>query len=106
MLETLVGLLERIIGESSMKDTTKYLIGLFAALCLSLAANLFHFLRRVTCMDCFFPYGLPFTFFREGGEGGGGGFVWLGFVGDLLVIIIIGAAIGSVWSWYSGRKLK
>jgi hypothetical protein len=67
---------------------------LLAAVFLGLV-NLLHFLRPVTCWDCFFPYGLPFTFFREGGYAGGGGVVWSGMALDLLVLFALGAAISS-----------
>jgi hypothetical protein len=89
--------------ECSMKNATKYAISLLAALALFVALNLFHFLRPVTCWDCFFPYGLPFTFFREGGFAGGRGFVWRGLLGDLFVVFVLGAVIGSVWTWFSEK---
>ena len=34
---------------------------------LYIVVNLGHFLRPVNCGDCFFPYGVPFTFYQEGG---------------------------------------
>jgi hypothetical protein len=52
--------------------------------------NLSNFLRPVTCWDCFFPYGIPFTFFREGGFAGGGGIVWIGATGDAAIVLSFG----------------
>ncbi len=49
--------------------------------------------RGVLCDDCFQPYGLPFTFFIGGGFGGGGGIVWTGITGDLLTVVVCGAAV-------------
>jgi hypothetical protein len=60
--------------------------------------NLIHFLRPVNCWDCFFPYGLPFTFFHEGGFAGGGG-----LLAHLLIALIVGAAIGPAWIGFSER---
>lgn len=59
--------------------------------------NYFNLTRPVDCADCFFPYGAPFTFFRDGGFAGGGGIVWSGVVFDLLAVIAVGVALGSVW---------
>lgn len=66
--------------------------------------NMFHFLRPVDCADCFFPYGLPFTFYREGGFAGGEGFVWGGVAGNLLVVLGSGAIFGWIWNWFLQRK--
>jgi len=49
--------------------------------------------RRNACWDCFAPHGRPFAYFREGGFGGGGGYVWGGIAGDFLAILAVGAAI-------------
>jgi hypothetical protein len=69
-------------------------------------ANFQNFSRTVTCFDCFFPYGLPFTFFREGGYAGGGGLVWRGVVADCLVVSVCGIAVGQVWKRVSARRLQ
>jgi hypothetical protein len=45
------------------------------------------------------PYDLPFTFFQEGGEDGGGGFVWTGVAGALLIVLGSGVALGWSWKW-------
>jgi hypothetical protein len=82
-------------GRGSVKTPTKYVASLFVSVVLFAALNLVHFLRPEICSDCFFPYGVPFTFFKEGGYGGGGGFVWYGFLGDVLVVCAVGAALGS-----------
>jgi hypothetical protein len=80
-----------------MKKEAKYFIGLLAAFSVFVAVNLIHFLRP------FFPHGLPFTFFYEGGFAGGRGFVWRGLLGDLFTLLIVGTAIGSAWIWFSER---
>ncbi|MBZ5549747.1 MAG: hypothetical protein LAO22_17615 [Acidobacteriia bacterium] len=60
--------------------------------------NIANFLRPVWCADCFFPYGLPFTFFTEGGFAGGGGFVWLGLVGDAALIPAFATVCTVLWN--------
>ena len=51
--------------------------------------------RPVSCDDCFFPYGVPFTFYRNGGFAGGNGFVWTGVAGNLLVVAASALLIGG-----------
>jgi hypothetical protein len=77
----------------------RYLSSVIASFCLFGIANYFNITRPVICDDCFFPYGLPFTFFREGGFAGGGGYVWQGIVSDFLVVIAFGMALAAVWKW-------
>jgi len=62
------------------------------------AINIANLLRLVSCADCFFPYGLPFTFFSEGGYGGGGGFVWHGIAGDAAVIFAFASLCTLLWN--------
>jgi hypothetical protein len=70
-------------------------IGISVSACLFAVLNWFNALRPVTCYDCFFPYGVPLTFYREGGFAGGGGIVWAGLAGDIVVCSAIGTA--SAW---------
>ena len=73
-----------------------------AAASILVVVNIANFLRPVGCADCFFPYGLPFTFFTEGGFAGGGGFVWYGLIGDAALIPAV-ATLGTVlWNQIAG----
>jgi hypothetical protein len=82
-------------------------ISLLASALLFGVVNYFNLTRPVTCHDCFFRYGFPFTFFREGGFAGGGGIVWSGVAGDSLVIVALGASLSWSWTLASERlKLK
>jgi len=67
-------------------------------------ANTAHFVRRVTCYDCFFPYGLPFTFYRDGGEGGGGGLELRGLAADAAVVMVSAALLGGLWQWLGAKR--
>jgi hypothetical protein len=78
-------------------------IGLAVSLCFFAVANYVHFRRQVTCVDCFFPYGLPFTLFTEGGFAGGGGVVWAGMVGDFLAVLAFGAAAAWILEWLTSK---
>jgi len=60
--------------------------------------NVANFLRTVSCADCSFPYGLPFTLFTEGGFAGGGGIVWLGLLGDAALIPAFATICTLLWN--------
>ena len=66
-------------------------------------ANGLHARRRQTCADCFWPHGIPFTFYHEGGFAGGNGFEWRGVIGDTLVILLCGTILGWVWNRVARR---
>jgi len=68
--------------------------------CVFGLVNAPNFIRPVSCWDCFFPYGVPFTLFREGGYAGGGGLVWPGLLADLLVVIVFGIALALAFTHY------
>ncbi|MGD0135256.1 MAG: hypothetical protein ABSE57_24685 [Bryobacteraceae bacterium] len=54
------------------------------------------------CDDCDLPYGLPFTFFRDGGFLHDTRIVWLGLIGD--GVIVVGG--GAVIAWLLNRIIK
>ena len=89
-----------------MSNRARFVLGAVVAFLGLVAANVPQFRRPVTCFDCFLPYGVPFTFYREDGFAGDGGLVWLGLACDLLVVLLAGLAIGKAWSWFSARRLK
>lgn len=71
----------------------------FLALSIVLVVvNSLNFSRQVTCWDCFFPYGLPFTFYQDGGYGGGAGIVWKGLLADCGILIVASAFVGWIWT--------
>jgi hypothetical protein len=76
----------------------RYLFSVVAATLVWACANLAHYYPRVTCWDCFWPYGLPFTFYRQGGFAGGGGWVWSGVLGDLTIVLLVGFLVGTMWN--------
>jgi len=83
-------------------ESLRYVGSTFAAMLIFAVANYLHWRRLETCDDCFFPYGLPFAFFRKGGYAGGGGIVWVGVIGDAIALILLSVAIG--WSWKKIRS--
>ncbi len=85
----------RIGGDATRK---RFQWSIIAAASVLVAINIIHFLRPVWCADCFFPYGLPFTLFTEGGYGGGGGFVWTGLVSDAALIPVLAAISTLLWN--------
>jgi hypothetical protein len=73
--------------------------------CLWGIANNVHSWRPATCADCFWPHGIPFTFYHEGGFAGGDGYVWTGVVGDAFVVFLCGAILGWAWNRFSPKRL-
>ena len=74
-----------------------YATALAATGLVFVVANTVHFLRHVTCADCFFPYGLPFTLYHDGGFAGGEGFVWGGLAADIACVVGVGLLVGGIW---------
>ena len=86
------------MGFDHMTAPRRYGISLAAICLIFITANTFHFLRRVSCWDCFFPYGVPFTLYRAGGEGGGAGVVWTGLAADVGLLLLIALVVGRCWN--------
>ncbi len=86
-------------------SSQRYALSFAATGLIFIVANTAHVLRPVWCADCFFPYGIPFTFFRLGGFAGGGGVVLSGIAADLLVIMSTGVILGGLWQWFSGHGM-
>jgi hypothetical protein len=82
----------------------RYGIALAATGLVFVVANTIHFLRRVTCYDCFSPYGVPFTLYRDGGEGGGGSLVLRGLAADTATVIVIAVLLGGLWQWLATKR--
>ena len=83
--------------------TETYRVAFLFSACFFGIANNIYSLRPTICSDCFWPHGLPFTFFHEGGFAGGEGFVWSGFLGDAFVILLGGTFEVLVWNWLTRK---
>jgi len=84
------------------KKTERYGICFLLVTCVLGIANSSYF-ERSRCDDCFAPHGIPFTFFHEGGFGGGQGFVWTGMLGNSIVVLIVALVSGLVWNRLAAR---
>jgi hypothetical protein len=96
----------RILRRHSLSTFDRYCIALAATSLAFAVANTVHFLRRVTCYDCFFPYGVPFTLYRDGGYAGGGGLVLRGLAADTVTVIVSTVLLGGFWQWLAGNTVK
>jgi hypothetical protein len=76
---------------------TRFQWCLIAAASILIVVNIANFVRPVWCADCFFPYGLPFTLFTEGGFAGGGGIVWLGLIAEAALIPAFATICTLLW---------
>ena len=81
-----------------------YVVGVLISACVFAVINYRNFHRPQGCADCFFPYGVPFTIYHEGGFAGGEGFVWAGLVGDVVLMLGLGIAIGWLFEKISERS--
>jgi hypothetical protein len=94
----------QILRRRRKSTSDRYGIALAAVGLMFVVANTFHFLRSVTCDDCFFPYGVPFTFYRDGGYAGGGGLVLRGLAADAATVIVGTLFLGGLWRWLAEKR--
>ncbi|MGE5321613.1 MAG: hypothetical protein ACM3SW_02040 [Actinomycetota bacterium] len=88
------------------RNVFRFSAGLLASAGVFTIVNYRNFTRPHDCWDCFFPYGLPFTIYHEGGYAGGGGFVWAGLAGDLLLVVVVGMVLGWTWKKIAEHRSK
>jgi hypothetical protein len=92
---------------NDLREGFRYFASCLFSACLFVIINWFHFLRPVSCADCYSQYGLPFTFYNAGGFGGDSAIIWRGFFADLYVAIAVGVLLGWTWNklimWSSTR---
>lgn len=97
----------RILRRSSPKKSSfRYSFALALAGLTFVVANTIHFLRPITCSDCFFPYGVPFTLYHDGGYGGGAGVAWAGLEADAGSVVVAALIIGRIWEALAKRREK
>jgi hypothetical protein len=94
----------RMLRRRTQTTFDRYGIALAATCLVFVVANTVHFVRRVTCYDCFFPYGVPFTFYRDGGYAGGGGLVLRGLAADAVTVIVFTVLLGALWQWFAAKR--
>ena len=85
----------KVGGDAVRKKMQWSIIGTASLL---VGVNIVHVFRPASCADCFFPYGLPFTLFREGGYQGGAGFIWTGLVADAALIPAFATVCTLLWN--------
>jgi hypothetical protein len=86
------------------RTSQRYEIAVAATALVFVIVNTIHFLRPATCFDCFFPYGLPFTIYRDGGFAGGGGLVLRGLAADAATVIAIAVLLGTFWEHFAAKR--
>ena len=80
-----------------MTTSRRYAIAFLLVGIVFVAVNGLNFLRPVTCWDCYFPYGAPFTFYQAGGYAGDAGIVWRGLVEDVAIVILASLVVARIW---------
>ena len=85
----------------------RYSIAFVATTVVFVAVNVLHFyMQRATCSDCFFPHGIPFHLYHEGGFAGGEAIMWGGLAADMLIVLTTAALLGSAWNWRSRKRAE
>ena len=104
-----------LIGSSVLKrwtnsrsDMNAYLDALGITILAFILVNTANFLRPVVGSSAFRTYGLPFTFYREGGFikewiWQPGAVVWPGIVADVAVIAAVVLLLGRAWQTVRGK---
>jgi hypothetical protein len=86
-----------------MLDRAKYWKSILAVGAIFMVANLFLLRQEFSCFDCIHTYGFPLPVFAVGGFGIRR-FLWVGLVGDLLVLFGFAAVVSWIWRRVSGRN--
>jgi hypothetical protein len=97
----------RILRRSTPKKPWyRYSFALALAGLTFVVANTIHFLRPISCSDCFFPYGVPFTLYHDGGYAGGAGIAWAGLLSDAGCVVATALVVGGIWERLAKRREK
>lgn len=83
----------------------RYGIAFLGTTVVFFAVNVLHYYTHpVTCADCFFPHGVPFHLYHEGGFVGGDAIMWGGLLADVVIVMVTAALVGSAWKWHSDKR--
>jgi len=82
----------------------RYAIAFVATTTAFILANVVHYYTQpVMYADCFFPHGVPFHLYHEGGYAGGEAIMWGGLAADMLIVVVAATFLGTAWQWRSGK---
>jgi hypothetical protein len=85
----------------------RYAIASLITIFIFILTNIVHsYLRPAMCADCFFPHGVPFHLYHEGGFAGGEAIIWGGLAANALVISAVASLLGGTWQWCSRQRMK
>jgi hypothetical protein len=94
-----------ILRRSAPKEASfKYGFAFALTALMFVVANAINFLRPITCFDCFFPYGVPFTIYHDGGFAGGAGVAWAGLAADAACVGVAALVVARLWETVAGRR--
>jgi|SRR6185437_15878173 len=92
-------------------STNRYLSATGITLLVFGLMNVAHFVRPAGYDDSFRPYGIPFTFYREGGFVGNyvwhaGRFIWGGLIADAAFVAVAIVLLGMAWQRISSDRVR
>ena len=88
--------------QAKLKSAISFLISLLLSAGLFVAINLPQ--EDPGCADCFAPHVRPFTYYHEGGYGGGAAYVWPGIAADIGVVLLAAFLIATGLNRTLARK--
>ena len=87
----------RVLRGQVTSRSQRYTAAFFMTTWAFAVVNTIHFLRPVTCLDCSFPYGIPFTLYRNSANAGGGELVLRGLAADVAMVVAFSLLVGALW---------
>jgi len=93
-------------------STSPYLSAAGITLLVFGLVNVAHFLRPAGLNDNFRQYGIPFTFYRDGGFVGNtyvwqpGRFIWSGLIADAAFVAVAIVLLGITWQRVTANRTR
>ena len=86
-----------------MTKKGKYTLGFAVRASRLCTVNYANRMRPISCDDCYYDYGLPFAFLREGGFEHGRYILWPGLLGDLMIALVVSLILGFLLARFATR---
>ena len=92
---------EHVLGVKAHRYAITFVV---ATIVFVIVNTVDYYSRPAMCSDCFFPHGVPFNLWHEGGFAGGEAIMWGGLAADALIIASAATLMGGAWQWWFTRR--